>query len=171
MTCNHKDAFVLDGETICLDCTPVCSHPRRVIVSLDPFDSHLVEECAECRHRFEPERQPPPKPPVDPNAKAVLDLLAADLDHLGLDPDTRAMIKFDIAARDAAGQKTYGTRLFPGNGRDALVDAYEESLDLAAYLRQHGAEGGFSLRSNDLYYKALTLMIGIRKMLSERDGK
>jgi len=41
----------------------------------------------------------------------------------------------DMKKRDAFGRKKYGTPLQPHNGRDALVDAYQEVLDLAAYLR------------------------------------
>ena len=39
-------------------------------------------------------------------------------------------------ARDALGRKRDGMPLQANNGRDALRDAYEEVLDLAAYLRQ-----------------------------------
>lgn len=42
----------------------------------------------------------------------------------------------DILARDSAGREKYGTRLQPFNGRRALVDAYQEALDLVVYLRQ-----------------------------------
>lgn len=42
----------------------------------------------------------------------------------------------DMLRRDELGARRYGTRLQPHNGRDALKDAYEEALDLAAYLRQ-----------------------------------
>ena len=42
----------------------------------------------------------------------------------------------DIRQRDALGVKKYGTRLQPHNGRDALIDAYQEALDLVVYLRQ-----------------------------------
>lgn len=42
----------------------------------------------------------------------------------------------DMKARKAEGVKRYGTPLQAGNGRDALVDAYHESLDLCMYLRQ-----------------------------------
>lgn len=42
----------------------------------------------------------------------------------------------DMNARDAMGERKYGTRLKPHNGRDVLKDAYEEALDLAVYLRQ-----------------------------------
>lgn len=46
----------------------------------------------------------------------------------------------DMRARDAAGRAKYGTPLQAHNGRDALVDAYQEALDLAVYLRQAIAE-------------------------------
>ncbi len=42
----------------------------------------------------------------------------------------------DMQERDKIGQERYMTRLQPNNGRDALVDAYQEALDLAVYLRQ-----------------------------------
>jgi hypothetical protein len=42
----------------------------------------------------------------------------------------------DMYARDAAGREKYGTPLQANNGRDALVDAYQEALDLCVYLRQ-----------------------------------
>ncbi len=46
------------------------------------------------------------------------------------------MVMDDIRKRDVIGEKRYGTRLQPFNGRDALRDAYEEALDLVVYLRQ-----------------------------------
>jgi len=42
----------------------------------------------------------------------------------------------DMQERDRVGRQRYGTPLQPHNGRDALVDAYQEALDLAVYLRQ-----------------------------------
>lgn len=42
----------------------------------------------------------------------------------------------DMQDRHAEGCRKYGTPLQPFNGRDALVDAYQEALDLAVYLRQ-----------------------------------
>ncbi len=42
----------------------------------------------------------------------------------------------DMKARDVMGRTKYGTPLQPFNGRDSLVDAYQEVLDLAVYLRQ-----------------------------------
>lgn len=58
-------------------------------------------------------------PPTPNNQPAVWDLVIQDMRD-----------------RDAAGRAKYGTPLQPHNGRDALVDAYQEALDLAVYLRQ-----------------------------------
>lgn len=60
-------------------------------------------------------RQPPPTG----EGRPILDLVLADLRQ-----------------RDAAGTKKYGTTLRAHNGRKALVDAYQEVLDQAMYLRQ-----------------------------------
>jgi hypothetical protein len=46
------------------------------------------------------------------------------------------LVKADIEERDRVGQERYHTRLQPFNGRDALIDAYQEALDLVVYLRQ-----------------------------------
>lgn len=42
----------------------------------------------------------------------------------------------DMKARDQVGRERYGTPLRPDNGRDALVDAYQELLDFTVYLAQ-----------------------------------
>lgn len=42
----------------------------------------------------------------------------------------------DIKERDDIGEEKYGVRLQAHNGRNPLVDAYQEALDLVVYLRQ-----------------------------------
>lgn len=42
----------------------------------------------------------------------------------------------DMEARRLHGIKKYGVPVQPHNGRDPLVDAYQEALDLCVYLRQ-----------------------------------
>lgn len=42
----------------------------------------------------------------------------------------------DMRDRDNLGRQRYNTPLKSWNGRDALVDAYQEVLDLAVYMRQ-----------------------------------
>lgn len=49
--------------------------------------------------------------------------------------ELREVIK-DMTDRDNIGRERYGTPLQPHNGRDALVDCYQELLDGAVYLRQ-----------------------------------
>lgn len=51
------------------------------------------------------------------------------------DSVTVAVMK-DLATRREAGTKKYGTELLTNNGRNALVDAYQEALDLVMYLKQ-----------------------------------
>ena len=61
-----------------------------------------------------------PEPPPAPNAhRPVWELVVEDMKE-----------------RDRVGRAKYGTPLQPFNGRDPLVDAYQEALDLAVYLRQ-----------------------------------
>ncbi len=47
-----------------------------------------------------------------------------------------ALVISDMHERRRLGMSRYGKELHTYNGRDALQDAYEEALDLAAYLRQ-----------------------------------
>lgn len=46
------------------------------------------------------------------------------------------LVMTDMQYLDAEGRRKYGTPLQAHNGRDALVDAYQEALDLVVYLRQ-----------------------------------
>lgn len=76
--------------------------------------------------------QPPPKP----NASTpVWDLVIADM-----------------KARDAAGRERYGTPLQANNGRDHLVDAYQEALDKAVYLRALIAERDEHMANGKCWY-------------------
>lgn len=54
----------------------------------------------------------------------------------GTGADVAALVHMDIEARIAKGVATYGERLTSHNGRDTLLDAYQEALDLSMYLRQ-----------------------------------
>lgn len=60
-----------------------------------------------------------PAPELRPEQPAIQDLVIAD-----------------IEARKLVGLERYGTLLKAHNGRDALMDAYQEALDLCQYLRQ-----------------------------------
>ena len=46
------------------------------------------------------------------------------------------LLRDDITAREKIGDAEYGQPLLPFNGRNSILDAYEECLDMAVYLRQ-----------------------------------
>ena len=75
----------------------------------------------------------------------------------------------DCKARDAWGRAKYGTPLRTNNGRDALVDAYQEALDLAVYLRQAIAEGCLGADVCGQYNAALRLAVDLRRAIAKRD--
>ncbi len=54
--------------------------------------------------------------------------------------NVQALVREDLEVRERVGTERYGTSLQLFNGRNAMVDAYQEVLDLACYLRQHLAE-------------------------------
>lgn len=54
----------------------------------------------------------------------------------------------DIKDRDEFGTKKYNTRLQPFNGRNVLVDLYQELLDAVVYVRQLIYENEHSNPSN-----------------------
>ena len=70
------------------------------------------------------------------------------------------LVVADMVERDRIGRAKYGTPLQPFNGRDALVDAYQEALDLAVYLRQ-------------AIYERDTMAANLKKTvkIDEKDGK
>lgn len=57
-------------------------------------------------------------------------------------PDIWPLVIKDMEQRNAIGTEKYGTPLQANNGRDPLVDAYQEALDLVVYLRQAIEERG-----------------------------
>jgi len=54
----------------------------------------------------------------------------------GTGPDIITLVRADLEGRAEIGKRKYGERLRACNGRDALIDAYQEALDLCVYLRQ-----------------------------------
>lgn len=118
--------------------------------------------------------EPAPQPSDQP---ASWDLVIADLANVpGLCRSLRdlererALVLADMRERDAAGLAKYGTRLQPHNGRDQLVDAYQESLDLVVYLRTSLAERHDGVVAA-LYQEALTIVVWMRAEILRRSGK
>lgn len=61
----------------------------------------------------------PEQPPIENDSQHIYRLVMADIER-----------------RAEAGKAKYGTYLQAHNGRDALIDAYQEAIDLVMYLRQ-----------------------------------
>jgi len=68
-------------------------------------------------------------------------------------PDVWRLVLKDMADRRVVGIKRYATPLQPFNGRDALVDLYQELLDAAVYARQLICERGQADSEHDKSYK------------------
>lgn len=64
-------------------------------------------------------------------------------------PDITNLVRHDLELRAKKGVETYGERLKPHNGRNALIDAYQEALDLGVYLKQRLVEEETFLREID----------------------
>lgn len=80
--------------------------------------------------------QPAPKPGgVDVWPLVIQSMLRSEYAGVPQNDLTAELVQ-RMAARDALGRERYGTSLQTGNGRDALMDALEEALDLCAYTRQ-----------------------------------
>ena len=52
------------------------------------------------------------------------------------EPAVWALVIRDMQDRDHVGRQRYGTPLQAGNGRDALINLYQELLDAVVYCRQ-----------------------------------
>ena len=55
--------------------------------------------------------------------------------NVNSNPIIQELVMEDMKGRLALGIERYGTGLQAHNGRDMLLDAYEEALDLSVYLR------------------------------------
>lgn len=55
---------------------------------------------------------------------------------LNNNPSVWQLVMDDMYHRNIVGTIKYGTPLKPFNGRNSLIDAYQEALDLVVYLRQ-----------------------------------
>ncbi len=88
--------------------------------------------------------QPPPK--LGEKSESVTDFLVTFMRgtrycSLGQE-GVSDRVANDLLARREAGTMKYGVELCTFNGRDALVDAYQEAVDLLVYYSQYLLESG-----------------------------
>lgn len=83
--------------------------------------------------------QDQPPPVAQPERVPVWSLVIADYRTLQASEPSGdtidRLVLADMESRDQLGRARYGTPLTTHNGRDHLIDAYQEALDFAVYLR------------------------------------
>lgn len=91
---------------------------------------------------------PQPAPIARADRTPSWELVMVDARRIGA-PITERILD-DMAERHATGTKKYGVPLTAGDGRNHLIDAYQEALDLMVYLRQELDERGVSLENDEV---------------------
>lgn len=149
----------------------ICGEPRK--------EHTLVSQGLECPTKSSlVDAEPAPK---DGTGPAIWDLVISDLSRRWQRSESprrlaifALMIK-DAQARDKFGLEKYGKRLRNGDGRDALVDGYQEVLDLAVYLRKEIEGKPHDPKETDelqlMYDDTLRLWFKLRNFICRRDGK
>ena len=130
-----------------------------------------MEKCTEFYDKMGEHGSDIPEPPPVPNENpAILDLVIKDIrERYPNRPYVRETLIKSINERNELGIKKYGTRLQAFNGRNALMDAYQESLDLVNYLRQAIFED-HELGLVRLYHVCLDNCAIICLMLERKEG-
>jgi hypothetical protein len=112
-----------------------------------------------------------PQPdPIKNDLPASWDLVADDFRAaFGDEKGPVIAVLVDMRERDRFGHDKYGVRIQPQNGRDNLVDAYQELLDGAVYFRSALYETETpELRA--MYDRTLALIFELRAAIWGRDG-
>jgi hypothetical protein len=103
-----------------------------------------------------------------PGGDFVQEFMINELDKLPPDDELRNSIRRGIEARRELGIRKYGTPLQTFNGRDALIDAWEESLDVLTYIYQIDMEDG---DAGSLLDVAMSIVIRLTKRRLNRGDR
>lgn len=76
--------------------------------------------------------EPPPKAITGPK---IWDLVIEDISYMH-DSGVNQLMIAEARERDAQGEKKYGVALRAFDGRDSMIDAYQEVMDLVVYLKK-----------------------------------
>jgi hypothetical protein len=85
--------------------------------------------------------------------------------------DILDLVTLDLKARHELGNQRFGRAMQAHDGRFTLQDAYEESLDLAMYLRKEIAEREQREDERDIARAADDGMAGIPILLEAGNGR
>lgn len=106
--------------------------------------------------------------PVPNDGPSMHDLVCADLWRGGAAGKLEDAVMADLQARKQLGLERYGSLLQAGNGRDAMLDLYEELQDAAVYARQMQEEAGGVSPADAVYAELLTLLVDVRRLRDAR---
>lgn len=108
-----------------------------------------------------------PAPVTREGAASMHDLVCEDLVYKFV-PGMESNVVQDLEARKKMGLEKYGTVLQAFNGRDAIMDAYQETLDLTAYLKQAIIENPGDLSLPTIYSRVLEVALFLRRRIESR---
>ena len=117
------------------------------------------------RRKMTPSREP--KDVFASTRSHLLDLMTNSKDE---DMDKQLhCLRADLRTRDNLGRATYGTPLLSDNGRDWLVDAYEELLDALVYAEQGIIQRPSSDAARDIRMNVITALLECATEFGDRD--
>jgi hypothetical protein len=115
--------------------------------------------------------QPPPidRPDLVPSWEAVISDMTL---KFGEDPDPEVVYRMqeavaDMRDRDRLGRERYGVPLTAHNGRDQIIDCYQELLDGTVYMRSAILEG--VVVPQERYQHMLDAILWARTFITDRD--
>lgn len=112
------------------------------------------------------EPAPTPRPDLVPVWESVIEDIVKRNPITGSPRRLIDLVLEDIRERDAVGRKRYGTPLTTHNGRDPVVDAYQELLDAVVYTRQAMLEGAALM--DIIYERLLHDVVIVRRVIEDR---
>ena len=119
--------------------------------------------------------------PVHTDRRPTWEIVIAYFEANSSASDLVSCVLADMRERDAVGRERYGTPLTSGNGRNHLVDGYQECLDACVYLAneldEHGASPSAEL--SDPYLRRVQLLlrghlrglVDLRSLIKEREER
>ena len=107
--------------------------------------------------------------PIGNDKVAIWEEVIKDFDASFNDTDVKTALLKDMTDRDAWGRSKYGVPLQPFNGRDALVDLYQEFLDAIVYTKQYEIENPNDPSLTSVYLMLKLLVYTVREKLLARE--
>lgn len=116
---------------------------------------------------------PEPDPIRKEGATWVWPLVWADVDALPIEPTAKAALLADMIDRDRLGWERHGGPLVDDDGRNALIDMYQELLDGAVYAKKARLQGGLdahgTLRLEETYSKLIEMALQVRWLIEQKE--